>query len=214
MKGSTHLAIGTVIGIAASAFYPFRPESAVYYVTAAAFSALSADLDGTNMLSSKLGKVSHWIREIALWGGLLALAVNAYLYFAQQLLYPLYAMVSFLLVLLGLILKEGVLRNALVSACGIGLLYAGWRSGSTGLIGLGVFVAWVPWLNHRGLTHTIWAVAAWAWIGSAFERELQIEGLAAVATAGYLSHLVADTLTPSGVKWLYPLVRKSFKWRI
>ncbi|MBW7461523.1 metal-dependent hydrolase, partial [Paenibacillus sepulcri] len=32
-----------------------------------------------------------------------------------------------------------------------------------------------------------------------------------VATAGYLSHLLADTLTPSGVKWFYPLYKKSVK---
>ncbi|WP_397310191.1 hypothetical protein [Paenibacillus darwinianus] len=29
--------------------------------------------------------------------------------------------------------------------------------------------------------------------------------------AGYLSHLAADTWSPSGVKWLYPLFPKTFR---
>ncbi|WP_027091608.1 metal-dependent hydrolase [Cohnella thermotolerans] len=211
MKGSTHLAIGTAIGIAASIYYPFDPVHAAYYVAASAFSAISADLDGTNMLSSKLGKVSHRIRESALWLGLLALGAGGWLYSAGNPNYPALAAGGIGLVLLGLILKEGAVRNALVSLCGVGLLYAGWRSHSTGLIGLGVFVAWAPWLNHRGLTHTVWAALAWAFIAAAFERQLHVEGLGAAATAGYLSHLVADTLTPGGVKWLYPIVKKSIK---
>lgn len=212
MKGSTHLAIGAAIGVAASLLHPFDPERSAYYVAASAFSALSADLDGTSMLSSKLGKLSHWLREGAIVLGLLTLGGSACLYAAQHLLYPAAAAAGLGLVLLGLIMREGFLRNALVSLCGLGLIYAGWRTGFAGLMGLGVFVAWAPWLNHRGLTHTIWAVFAWAAISAAFERELRIDGLAAVATAGYLSHLIADSLTPSGVKWLYPLLKKSIKF--
>lgn len=213
MKGSTHLAIGAAIGVAASLLHPIDPERAAYYVAASGFSALSADLDGTSMLSTKLGKVSHWMREGAIVLGLLALGVSACAYAAQNRLYLGVAAIGLGLVLLGLIMREGILRNALVSLCGLGLLYAGWHSGFAGLMGLGVFVAWAPWLNHRGLTHTVWAVFAWAAIAAAFERELRIDGLAAVATAGYLSHLIADSLTPSGVKWLYPLLNKSIKFK-
>jgi inner membrane protein len=82
------------------------------------------------------------------------------------------------------------------------------------LIGFGLFVAWAPWLKHRGMTHTIWAVPIWGIIAWGLEKQLQVEGLAITAMLGYLSHLIADTLTPSGVKWLYPLVKKSFKIRM
>ncbi|MBB6638198.1 metal-dependent hydrolase [Cohnella thailandensis] len=211
MKGSTHLAIGTAIGAVASAYYPFHLQNAVCYVAVAAVSALSPDLDGTSLLSSKLGKLSHWVRESALWTGVLSSLVLAYFFFAERVFYPKYAILTGSLVLLGLIMKEGALRNAMVSLCGIGLLYAGWSNGWNWLMGLGVFVAWAPWLNHRGLTHTVWAVAAWGWIAAGLESHLAIEGITVVAIAGYLSHLAADTLTPSGVKWLYPILRKSFR---
>ncbi|RUS48725.1 metal-dependent hydrolase [Cohnella sp. AR92] len=214
MKGSTHLAIGTAIGAVASVYYPFELQDAVCYVAVAAISALSADLDGTSMLSSKLGKLSHWIRESALWTGVLSAIILASFYFTEHTFYPKYAILTGSLVLLGLVMKEGALRNALVSLCGIGLLYAGWTNGWNWLMGFGVFVAVAPWLPHRGLTHTVWAVAAWWLIARGLENQLEVEGIATVATAGYLSHLAADTLTPSGVKWLYPLVRKSFRMPI
>jgi inner membrane protein len=82
------------------------------------------------------------------------------------------------------------------------------------LMGLGLYVAWVPWLNHRGLSHTVWALIIWGAIGWGLEKQLQIQGIAAVAAFGYLSHLVADTLTPSGVKWLYPLFDRTIKLRL
>jgi len=212
MKGTTHLAIGAAIGIAAAVCHPpFRWEQAAFYVPAAAFSALSADLDGTSMLSSKLGKVAHGLREGALWLGLMAVAAS----FAARAFHgppqPRLFLAGAVLALFGLMLREGVLRNALVSLCGAALVYAGWSAGSNGTIGLGAFVTIAPWLKHRGLTHTIWAAAAWTAIAAAFERELQVEGLAMVAAAAYLSHLVADTLTPAGVKWFYPLFNMTIR---
>lgn len=57
------------------------------------------------------------------------------------------------------------------------------------------------WLPHRGLTHTILAlalVAAAAWA-------LVPGPLAMAVTAGYGSHLVADMLTPRGLPLLWPL---------
>ncbi|MBB6735017.1 metal-dependent hydrolase [Cohnella zeiphila] len=212
MKGRTHLAIGAAIGVAATIYYqPHQWEQAVFYLPAAAFSALSADLDGTSMLSSKLGKASHWLREGALWLGLAAVVASFAVQGFQGMPQTRLFLAGAVLALLGLVLKEGALRNALVSACGAALLFAGLSAGLNGLMGLGAFVVIAPWLKHRGLTHTIWAAAAWTAIGAAFERELHVEGLAVVAGAAYLSHLVADTLTPAGVKWLSPLSKMTFR---
>lgn len=211
MTGKTHLAIGAAVGAAASVFYPFTLENAALYTAIAAFSALSADLDGTSMLSSKLSKLSKLIREFALWGGVLFLAIIAYFYFTGKAMSPVLVGGGAAAFLLGLVMKQGFIRNALVSVVGCVFMYAGYTYQMNWLIGFGLFVAWVPWLKHRGMTHTIWAVPIWGAIGWGLENQLQVEGIAIVSMLGYLSHLVADTLTPSGVKWLYPLVKKSFK---
>ncbi|GKS09656.1 membrane protein [Paenibacillus chitinolyticus] len=211
MKGSTHLAIGTAIGLAASAFHPFTPTNFAVYISVAAFSALSADLDGPSMLSSKLGKISKWLREVFLWGGALLVAAVAYLFFTEHQFYPERMTIAVMIFLIGFVTKEGIIRNALVSLVGAGLIYWGWNTQMRWLIGLGAFVVWAPWLKHRGMTHTVWALAAWGAIGMELEKQLRLEGIMMVAVAGYFSHLFADTLTPSGVKWLYPLYKKSFK---
>ncbi|MVP01170.1 metal-dependent hydrolase [Paenibacillus lutrae] len=211
MKGTTHLMIGTAIGLTASAFQPFTVQNFALYITVAAFSALSADLDGPSMLSSKLGKISKMLREFFLWGGAIFLAGVSFQYFVQHLFYPKLMTAAVMIFLIGFVTKQGFIRNALVSVVGVALIYMGWAMNMRWLIGLGIFVAWAPWLKHRGMTHTVWALAFWGAIGYELEQQLQIEGVMFVAFAGYFSHLFADTLTPSGVKWLYPVYRKPIK---
>jgi inner membrane protein len=207
MKGSTHLAIGGAIGVAACLYYPFHWSNALMYLSVAGVSAFSADLDGQNLLSSKLSKMSRWLRELSIWAGLLIIAFISYAYFSQDQLHPLLAAIGITLSLLGFVTKEGTVRNALVSLIGCALLYGGWTSKQDWLIEFGLFVAWVPWLDHRGMTHTLWAVVLWGVIGMGLEKQLGIDGIMIVAVTGYASHLLADSLTPNGVKWLYPLIR-------
>ncbi|MBO7745236.1 metal-dependent hydrolase [Paenibacillus sp. MWE-103] len=211
MKGTTHLAIGVAIGVAAAASHPFAAKHAALYVAVAAFSALGADLDGTSLLSGKLNRTAKTIHWLLIWGGLALAAAAAGVFAAKGELRPEWAVPAVIVLLLGLVLGNGTIRNALVCAIGLGLLYGGFAGEMSWLIGLGVFIAWVPWLNHRGLSHTAWAVAAWWGIGLGLERQLALDGIAQTAMWGYLSHLIADTLTPSGVKWLYPLTKKTFK---
>ncbi|CAM4212271.1 metal-dependent hydrolase [Paenibacillus alkaliterrae] len=213
MTGKTHLAIGAAVGAAAAAYYSLDPEIAAQYIGIAAFSALCADLDGPSMLSSKLSKLSKFIREFALWGAVLFMGIIAYYYFTGQSMSPLLVGACAAAVLSGLVMKQGAIRNALVSVVGAALIYAGYMYEMNWLMGFGLFVAWVPWLKHRGMTHTIWAIPIWGAIAWGLEQQLQLEGIAITAMLGYSSHLVADTLTPSGVKWLYPVVKKSFKIR-
>ncbi|AZN40148.1 metal-dependent hydrolase [Paenibacillus albus] len=211
MKGTTHLAIGIAIGVVGAATHPITPKNAAVFLVVAAFSALAADLDGTSLLSGKLTKAARLIRELLLWGGMLLAGSVVYLYAARGSFYPLYTAGAAAVLLLGLLSRNGAIRNALVSAIGAILLYIGYKSEMNWLMGLGLYIAWVPWLNHRGLTHTVWAVIAWGAIGWSLEQQLGIQGVAYTAICGYVSHLVADTLTPSGVKWLYPLTKKTFK---
>jgi inner membrane protein len=212
MKGSTHLIIGSAIGLVAAAYYqPFTLMNASLYIVVSAFSALSADLDGESMITSKLGKITRLLRELVLWTGIFLTACAIYMYFKFHLFYPEFSTVAVMIFLLGFVTKAGIIRNALISVFGCYLIYAGWLFKMNWLIGFGLFIAVVPWLKHRGLSHTLWALILWGEIGSGLEQQLHVEGIALVSVAGYLSHLLADTLTPNGVKWFFPIFKKSFK---
>ncbi|WP_309119372.1 metal-dependent hydrolase [Paenibacillus sp.] len=212
MKGTTHLAIGAAIGAASTLYYPFQPSHGAVYLIVASFSAMAADLDGPSLLSGKLGKLSRWLRRFTLSSGILLVLANAYWYVSEGWFSFPYSSIAVVVLLLGLVTSQGTIRNALVSIVGLGLLYGGLRSGQAWLMELGVFVAWVPWLKHRGMTHTAWALLIWGTIGWGLENHIGIPGVTATAVAGYASHLLADTLTPNGVKWLFPLYKKSFKF--
>ncbi len=58
--------------------------------------------------------------------------------------------------------------------------------------------------GHRGITHSLLAVLACVF-GLAF---LSSQWVAAPVIIGYLSHLAADSLTPSGVPLLWPAKRR------
>jgi len=214
MRGKTHLAIGIAVGVCTTVYYSPDLSNSLTYIGAAAFSALAADLDGTSMLSGKLTKLSRQLRQLSLWGGLLCAAAVLYLYLSGYTVSPLLAGGSIAALLIGLTVSQGTIRNALVSLVGLYILWLGLSRGEWWLSGLGIFIAWAPWLNHRGLTHTVWMLPLWWWLAAGAERQLEIEGLAITATLGYLSHLVADTLTPSGVKWLYPLTKQTYKIKL
>ncbi|GBF74220.1 hypothetical protein [Paenibacillus sp. 598K] len=212
MKGRTHLTIGTVVGLAGVAYYgAYEPQSAAWMLSVAAFSSLSADLDAPSLLTRKLTAASKFMRGLVVWAGAASSVVALSAYALDRLIYPELIVAALALMLLGLIARQGVIRNAMVSAIGAGMIYYGLQDELSWLIGLGLYIAIAPWLKHRGLTHTIWATAAWGWIGWQLEQTLQLPGLALVATAAYASHLLADTLTPQGVRWLYPLWDKSWK---
>ncbi len=56
-------------------------------------------------------------------------------------------------------------------------------------------------VGHRGVTHSLLAVAAML----LFLAEKGAGSIAAPLAVGYLSHLAADGLTPSGVPLLWPI---------
>lgn len=65
---------------------------------------------------------------------------------------------------------------------------------------------WLSWpirifFGHRGITHSLLAVAAAGWVVAA------LPGFAACIALGYLSHLAADYLT-GGVPLLWPMPRQ------
>jgi inner membrane protein len=70
--------------------------------------------------------------------------------------------------------------------------------------------AWQSPFVHRGLTHT-------PFLGGVVVAALLVTGRRRVALGvaiGFLSHLVLDSLTKSGVMWLYPLSVHHFAFDI
>ena len=59
-------------------------------------------------------------------------------------------------------------------------------------------------IGHRGLTHSALAIIG----GLILLAAMGVGGLAAPVVVGYLSHLLADALTPSGVPLLWPNQRR------
>jgi inner membrane protein len=186
-------------------------EHGLICVAAAAFSALAADLDGRSLLSAGADKLSRLAKTTAPTLGLLLALVLGYLYWRQGYFYLPLVFTAILLISPAFLLRKGWMRNAVVSAAGGGIAATGiWRQ-QTWLIELGLFIAAAPWFAHRGMTHTIWAAAAWSTISQGFEASTAVPGTGLAASLGYLSHLAADTLTPGGVKWLFPLLKTNFR---
>jgi inner membrane protein len=67
-----------------------------------------------------------------------------------------------------------------------------------------VSVAIASVVGHRGVTHSLLAVLTWG----ACLYTWGTEELVAPLAVGYLSHLLADALTPSGVPFLWPCKRR------
>jgi inner membrane protein len=68
------------------------------------------------------------------------------------------------------------------------------------------FISWplAALVGHRGVTHSGLAIAAWAAAIAACGSSLWLGPLA----VGYLSHVLGDCLTPSGVPMLWPSRRR------
>jgi inner membrane protein len=68
---------------------------------------------------------------------------------------------------------------------------------------LGIFAAGVAYVPHRTVTHSLLALS---YVTATVY--LMAPGLAKAAAVGYLSHLLADSLTSSGVPYLWPYSKK------
>lgn len=210
MRGSSHLAIGLITGVAVAGLVPGVPFSP-FGVALAGFSSLAPDLDHPeSRLSKRLGFSQNYVRWAFAAAGA-GIAAYAYLMLTpgreQRMSYT----AAFAFGLIGLAMQGGSARK-------LALLFTGASTAVIGLYGgflwlglLGIFVALAPFTAHRSWTHTIWATALWTYVGYLANRSLGWHGVAQFAGAGYVSHLVADSLTKQGVRWLLPFWDKAFK---
>jgi inner membrane protein len=70
----------------------------------------------------------------------------------------------------------------------------------------GIFCLAIPFVSHRRFTHSLLALTIVTYLADSIHPDFTIPVL-----LGYLSHLLADSLTVSGVPWLWPIT-KSFRF--
>ncbi|GAA4367369.1 hypothetical protein GCM10023185_39200 [Hymenobacter saemangeumensis] len=210
MRGSSHLAIGLITGVAIAGLVPGIPFSPAG-IALAGFSSLAPDLDHPeSRLSKRLGFTQQYVRW-AFVAGALAIAAYTYLQLAPGREQRLFYTVALAFGLIGVGLQGGSTRKLALLFTGMATVVAGLYTEQLWLSLLGTFVALAPFTTHRSWTHTIWATALWAYIGHLANRSLGWQGIELYAGAGYASHLVADTLTKAGVRWFLPISPYSFK---
>ena len=210
MRGSSHLAIGLITGVAIAGLLPGIPFS-LSGIALAGFSSLAPDLDHPeSRLSKRLGFTQNYVRW-AFAAGALTIAGYTYLHLRPGAEQRLYYTVALAFGLIGVGMQGGSARRLALLFTGLGTVVAGLYTEQLWLSLLGTFVALAPFTSHRSWTHTIWATALWTYIGHLADQQLGWHGVALFAGGGYISHIVADTLTKAGVRWFLPVLNYSFK---
>jgi len=223
MKGRTHLAIGLGIGAVASVNQPLEMMPVI--LVASGVASLAPDLDGNNLLNKRVTKTAKLIKKSGVFVGgiLMVLALVTYFldvnylsfindkWFSQQNSPLLFGWGA---VILGLSFKgQETLKNILMSILSLILLYYAATNELWWLIMFALYIGGAGWFAHRGPTHTIWALIYWWYMSHLLEVNTKVDGLALISTIAYLSHILGDMLTKKGVKFLYPVINKVFRFR-
>lgn len=223
MKGRTHLAIGLGIGAVACVSHPLEMMPVI--LVASGVASLAPDLDGNNLLNKRVTKTAKLIKKggVFVGGTLMALALVAYFldlsflsflddkWFRQQNILLLFGWGA---VILGLSFKgQETLKNILMSILSLFLLYYAVTNEFWWLVMFALYIGLAGWFAHRGPTHTIWALVYWWYMSHLLEVKTKVDGLALISTIAYFSHILGDMLTKKGVKFLYPIINKVFRFR-
>ncbi|OON66765.1 metal-dependent hydrolase [Hymenobacter sp. CRA2] len=210
MRGSSHLAIGLITGVGIAAVVP-DVRLSLPGIALTGFSALAPDLDHPNSrLSKRMGFMQNYVRW-AFAAAAALLGVYAYLNLPPGPNQRVAFTAALSMFLIGMAMQNQSARKLALLFTGVAAVLAGLYWQFLWLSLLGAFVAAAPFTSHRSFTHTIWAAALWTYIGYLANKDLGWHGVAAYAGAGYMSHLLADTLTKSGVRYFLPLSDTSLK---
>jgi inner membrane protein len=204
VRGSSHLAIGLITGVAVAALVPGIPFSPAG-IALAGFSSLAPDLDHPgSRLSKRLGFAQGYVRwAFVVVAAALALYAHFVLPLGPDRRMGFTAALAFGLI--GAAMQGDATRKLALLFTALCTVVAGLYTGYVWLSMLGCFVAVAPFTSHRTWTHTLWAAGLWTYIGHLANQSLGWHGVALYAGGGYVSHLLADTLTKAGVKWLRPV---------
>lgn len=224
MKGRTHLTIGLGIGVVASVSQ--TPEMIPVVLGATAVASLAPDLDANNLLNRHVTKTAKQIKKGGQFVGWTLMVLSLVSYFLNVNFLPfldndwLSQQYKLLFIGLGAILialsmrSQETLKNILMSILSLFLLYYAITDELWWLVMFAVYIGAAGWFPHRGLTHTVWALAYWAYMSYLLQVSTGAENLAIISTLAYLSHILGDMMTKQGVKFLYPLMNKVFKIRL
>jgi inner membrane protein len=111
---------------------------------------------------------------------------------------------------LGAAFSEKTGRRLMLALTGLFVIIGGIWLQLWWLTLLGTFVVVSPFLSHRTYTHTVWATVLWGYICHGASTSWRDPGVFWLGTLGYLSHLIADSLTKAGVKWFFPFWDRAF----
>lgn len=223
MKGRTHLAVGLGIGVIASV--SSTPEDIPVMLAAAGVASLAPDLDGRNLLNRRVTKTAKKIKKSGVYVAAVLMVLALLSFFLDFSFLPfvegnwLQLQNKLLLFVWGVVIlgfslrSQETLKNILMSIIGLLLVYYAATNEFWWLVLFALYIGVAGWFAHRGITHTIWAMIYWWYMSDLMENSLAVNGLAVVSTLAYLSHIVGDMMTVKGVKFLFPIIKKSFRLR-
>lgn len=104
-----------------------------------------------------------------------------------------------------LIFKRELYRIIFFIAISALFLYLYMQSLNTIFALLSIIFLFIGVSTHRGFTHSILGFLIFAYIIKNITDPFNLDSIAKAISLGYLSHLLADFLTPKGIKLFYPL---------
>jgi len=214
MTGKTHLYLGIVTGVGVEAVLNGIniwsvngiTEMLVGGVLIGGLSALAPDLDSSGML----GKMVTDSSQKARWFGLMMLAILGAVAFFTGFGHTTALSVVAVLLLCSLFVRDDLQRKVTLGIWGTAFAYFGFINNETWLIALAVFSFLCMIAKHRGLTHTVWALGIWTYVCYLIGVHFGLQNLMWVGFSGYLSHLIADSLTKERVRYFYPIIKIPF----
>lgn len=212
MRGITHLTLGLLTAVGAVALRPDLTGYSLTGVAVAGLSALAPDLDAPG---SRLGRDLSFDPKYFRYGLLVVGALlGMWAWYRLDLTHTARQQALLAGIALGVLgaalASENVSRRVMLAFTGVLIVGVGGWLRLSWLAMLGGFVGIAPWLPHRSWTHTVWATLLWGYLCQAAAYALHDPGIFWLGTLGYLSHLVADSLTKAGVKWFFPVLGRSF----
>lgn len=204
MMGRSHLVIST--GLTLSALSILNHSITIPVILVTGISALLPDIDEPNSLIVSKTLPKGLIRLLQL----VLIAIGGVVFFSDEIVWP-WNMVTAIAIVLFSFLPLRTFRSIFMVAIGTTLIVLGhavdpWNYLLGGLLMICVF------LPHRGLTHSIYGLGVWTGIlyfsTHGNDNVIWISG-----SISYALHLLADSLTNSGIRLLPPF-KFRLKWNL